>query len=71
MNKFIFNLYRIFVPKPIRTSILKKNLRKKIHGYYSALPENEVNSEQREILKYLENNPVTTFPYPFHHQKAI
>jgi hypothetical protein len=54
------------VPKPIRTVILKKNLRKKILNYFSLLPENEVNDEQREVLRYLENNPVRIFPYTFH-----
>jgi len=65
MNKLFFTLYRVLVPKPVRTCILKKNLRKKILRYYSALPVNEVNDEQRDVLKYLENNPVTIFPYSF------
>lgn len=65
MNSFIFNIYRIVVPKPVRTAILKKNLRRKILNHFSSLPGNEVNNEQRDILKYLENNPVTTFPYLF------
>src|SRR4030042_2503716 len=65
MNKYLFPVYRIIVPKPVRTRILKKSLRKKILNYYSALPESEVNDEQREVLKYLENNPVAIFPYPF------
>jgi hypothetical protein len=53
------------VPKPIRTVILKKSLRKKILKHFSSLPENEVNNEHREVLRYLENNPVRIFPYPF------
>ncbi len=65
MNKFLFTVYRIVVPKPVRTFILKKNLRKKILRYYSGLPEAEINEEQREVVKYLENNPVTIFPYSF------
>jgi hypothetical protein len=65
MNKYLFQIYRILVPKPIRSRFLKKNLRKKILSYYSSLPENDINDEQREVLKYLENNPVTIFPYPF------
>lgn len=67
MNSFIFNIYRILVPKPLRTVILKRNLRRKILRYYSSLPVNEVNNDQQDILKYLENNTVTTFPYPFSH----
>lgn len=66
MNKFLFPIYRILVPKPIRTVILKKTLRKKILEYFALLPENEVNDEQREVLGYLEKNPLRIFPYPFH-----
>lgn len=66
MNKFLFPVYRILVPKPLRTAILKKTLRKKILTHFSSLPENEVNDEQREVLRNLENNPVKIFPYPFH-----
>jgi hypothetical protein len=65
MNKLLFPIYRIMVPKPLRTAILKKLLRKKILKHFFSLPENEVNDEQKEVLKYLENNPVSIFPYPF------
>ena len=66
MNKFLFPIYRIFVPKPIRTVILKKSLRKKILKHFAQLPENEINDEHKEVLGYLENNPVRIFPYQFH-----
>jgi predicted RNA methylase len=66
MNKFLFPIYSLVVPKPLRTVILKKTLRKNILKHFAALPESEVNSEQREVLKYLENNQVRIFPYPFH-----
>lgn len=66
MNKFLFPIYRILVPKPLRTIILKKTLRKKILNHFASLPENEVNDEQREVLRFLEKNPVRIFPYPFH-----
>jgi hypothetical protein len=65
MNKFLFPVYRIMVPKPLRTILLKYSLRKKILRFYSSLPQNEVNEEQREVLSYLEHNPVIIFPYPF------
>lgn len=65
MNKFLFQIYRLAVPKPIRTLILKKTLREKILKYFSLLPDNEVNDEQREVLRYLEKNPVRIFPYQF------
>lgn len=66
MNKFLFPIYRVLVPKPLRTAILKKSLRVKILEHFSSLPENEVNDEQRVVLRYLEKNPVRIFPYPFH-----
>lgn len=66
MNKILFSIYRILVPKPLRTIILKKSIRGKILEHFASLPENEVNDEQREVLRYLENNPVKIFPYPFY-----
>lgn len=66
MNKILFSIYRILVPKPLRIIILKKSLREKILEYFASLPENEVNDEQREVLRYLDNNPVKIFSYPFH-----
>lgn len=66
MNNFLFPIYRILVPKPLRTIILKKNLRKKIFAHFSSIPEDQVNNEQKEILKYLENNEIQIFPYLFH-----
>lgn len=63
---FLFQIYRILVPKSLRTVILKKSLRKKILEHFATLPENEVNEEQREVLKYLENHPIKIFPYRFH-----
>jgi precorrin-6B methylase 2 len=64
MNKFLFPVYRVLVPKPLRTVILKKSLRKKILRHFATLPD--TNEEQKEILRYLENNEVSIFPYPFH-----
>jgi hypothetical protein len=65
MNNTFFNIYRILVPKPVRTRILKKNLRASIIKHFANLPAESINDEQRNVLKYLENNPVTTFPYSF------
>ncbi len=65
MNKLLFPVYRVLVPKPLRTAILKISLRKKIPAWFASLPAAEVNEEQREVLAYLEKNPVTIFPYPF------
>jgi hypothetical protein len=65
MNKTIFTIYRILVPKPLRTRILKKSLRVRILKYFATLSVEKINDEQREIIRYLENNPVKTFPYSF------
>jgi hypothetical protein len=66
MNKYLFPIYRTIVPKPLRTIILKKNLRKKILEYFALLPDDEVNEDHREVLDYLRSNEVRIFPYPFH-----
>lgn len=66
MNKYLFPIYRILVPKPIRTALLKKTLHKKIPEHYLSLPVNEVNEEQREVLKFIETNEIRIFPYQFH-----
>jgi hypothetical protein len=66
MNKFLFPIYRVLVPKPVRTIILKKNLRRNILSHFASLPENEINEDQKMILRYLETNEVRIFPYPFH-----
>lgn len=65
MNKYLFPVYRILVPKPIRTIILKKSLRKRIIDFYTNLPDGQLNDDQREVVKYLESNDVEIFPYPF------
>jgi hypothetical protein len=65
MNKILFTIYRIIVPKPLRAVIRKKNLRVKILKYFNSLPGEEVNDEQREVLKYLKTNALSTFTYPF------
>jgi predicted RNA methylase len=65
MNKVLFTLYRIFVPKPLRTFFRKKYLRARILRYFNSQPSEEINDDQREVLGYLENNPVSIFPYPF------
>lgn len=65
MNRILFAVYRVVVPKPLRTIILRKNIRLKILDHFSTVPDNEINEEQREVLDYLKLNPISTFPYPF------
>lgn len=67
MNKLLFQLYRIIVPKPLRTVILKKTLRLRILSYYNSVPEEKVNDEIREVLAWLRKNSLAIFPYPFNY----
>ncbi len=65
MNKILFSVYRVLVPKPLRTRILKKNLRRKILAHFADIPDDKINEDQKEVINYLMNNPVSIFPYPF------
>ncbi|MFN8211230.1 MAG: FkbM family methyltransferase [Bacteroidales bacterium] len=63
MNKVLFSIYRVVVPKPLRTVIVRKKLRREILEYY---PENgNITEEQREVTRYLRDNQLCIFPYPF------
>jgi hypothetical protein len=66
MNRYLFPIYRALVPKPLRTILLKRSLRKKILNHFASLPGDAVNDEQREVLQYLKDDQVRIFPYPFH-----
>ncbi len=65
MNKILFTVYRIVVPKPIRTNLLKRKIRRKILGRPGSLPENGLNDDQKAVINYLRENQVSIFPYPF------
>jgi hypothetical protein len=62
MNRMLFQIYRVVVPKPVRTKILKKNLRKKILSLYAADPD----PEKAEVVNFLKDNEIRIFPYDFH-----
>lgn len=62
--KITAQIYRLLVPKFIRKRILAKNLKEAIFGYYSGSSE-LVTSEIRQVLNYLQNNPIAIFLYPF------
>lgn len=65
MNRILFTIYRIVVPKPLRSVILKHRLRKKIIHYYTVLHPGSADHEKLEVINYLKNNPVSIFPYQF------
>lgn len=62
---FAFQLYRILVPKPIRTKILLSRLQKEIPAYHEASPDYESDEERKEVVDYVRKNGVQIFPYPF------
>ena len=66
MNSYLFSIYRVIVPKFLRTKLLKKSLHKLIVKHFDAIPENKINADQKEILDYLKNNEIRIFPYSFH-----
>jgi hypothetical protein len=65
MNKILPFIYRILVPEPLRKMIRKKTLKVKIFKHFDSLPQEEINDEQRNVLNYLKNNPLSIFPYSF------
>jgi hypothetical protein len=62
---FAFQLYRILVPKPIRTKILLSRLQKEIPAYHETSPDYESDEERKAVINYVRNNGVQIFPYPF------
>jgi hypothetical protein len=62
---FLFQVYRIVVPKPIRTRILLQQLRKKIPAFFSTLPTIQQNNDQKVVVRFVEENGVKIFPYHF------
>ncbi len=57
-------LYRILVPKYIRSKIRAKNLKSAIFKYYGK-EFNPLTTDLKEVLSYLNANPITVFPYEF------
>ncbi len=64
MNKLTFQIYRIIVPKFIRSRILARELRNSILDYYTR-PSEPLTEEIEAVLNYLKVNPIAIFPYSF------
>ena len=60
-----FQLYRILVPKPIRTMLLLRKLKRLIPAHYESIPSENYTKEQREAVDFVVNNGVKIFPYHF------
>ncbi len=71
MNYFLFQLYRIVVPKRIRTKILLSQLQKKIPAYYTSIPSSRNDVEVQELLQFIKGNGVRIFPYEFTSQHNL
>ena len=71
---FAFQLYRVLVPKPIRTKLLLSRLQKQIPAYHEASPGYDTDLERKEVVEYVRENGVQIFPYHFtknYHQSNI
>ena len=60
-----FQLYRIFVPKPIRTKILLSKLKKEIPAYHIPSAGYAQDVERNEVVDFVQKNGVQIFPYAF------
>jgi len=61
----LFQLYRVLVPKPIRTKILLASLAKKIPAFHSNSPGFATDTERQEVIDYINRRGVQIFPYDF------
>ncbi len=61
------SFYNRVVPKFIRGPLRDRKQKRTILQYYSSLPAESVNNEERAALNYLEKNALCVFPYPFQH----
>lgn len=62
---FAFQLYRLLVPKPIRTKILLSRLRKQIPAFHEANAGFNDDIECKEVVEYVRQYGVQIFPYHF------
>jgi len=58
-------LYRLLVPKPIRTKILLSRLQKQIPAYHEASKGYSEDQERKDVVDYVRNHGVQIFPYHF------
>ena len=72
MLNLIKKIYRSILPESLRYKILETRkarkveaLKNEILNYYKTLPENKLNNEVKDVLTYLEKNPLHVFPYEF------
>lgn len=62
---FLFQIYRLVVPKPIRKKILLNKLRKKIPAFHESDPTFLNDLERKEVIEFIKIHGVEVFPYSF------
>lgn len=62
---YLFQLYRLVVPKPIRMKILLDSIKKNLLGFYESDPSYIHDAEKKEIIDFVKAHGVEVFPYPF------
>jgi hypothetical protein len=60
-------LYSIFISKKKKKQIAAENLKNEIINYYNSLSKESIRDDQQEVITFLKNNPISTFPYPYLH----
>jgi hypothetical protein len=61
----LFQLYRLLVPKPIRTKILLTSLAKKIPAFHTGSAGFATDTERQGVIDYITRRGVQIFPYDF------
>ena len=61
----LFQLYRVLVPKPIRTQILLSSLAEKIPAFHSHSAGFATDKERQAVINYIKRRGVQIFPYDF------
>lgn len=61
----LFQLYRVIVPKPIRTKILLASLGKKIPAFHIRSEGFATDKERQSVIDYIRRRGVQIFPYDF------
>ncbi len=61
----MFQLYRMLVPKPIRTRLLLSSLAKRIPDFHSRINDCSNDPERKAVMDYIKRKGVQIFPYDF------
>lgn len=72
MVNLVKKIYRSLIPESTRYRILEARKKRRVEGqkqdilkYYKSLPQEQISSEVKDVLAWLEKNPLHVFPYDF------